>query len=160
MTTPEYFSSGSKKISDSSQIAEHFNNFFANIGTTLAKRIPTSDKTPSIFLNKLEGNFNRSLFLSQVTTEEVDKILSKLTDSAPGEDEIKPIIVKEVREYLILPLTYICNLSFDTATFPQQLKQAKIIPIFKKDDDKKFTNYRPISLLSVFSKLLERTMVD
>ena len=54
------------------------------------------------------------------------------------------------------PLTYICNLSLKTGTFPSQMKMAKVIPVYKAGDKHLYTNYRPISLLSQFSKILEK----
>jgi hypothetical protein len=54
------------------------------------------------------------------------------------------------------PLTYICNAILNTGTFPDRLKYAIIKPIFKKGDDQDITNYRPIALLTSFSKVIEK----
>ena len=56
------------------------------------------------------------------------------------------------------PLTLIINQILKTGVFPSQLKIAKVIPIFKKDDNKMFNNYRPISLLPVLSKVVEKVL--
>lgn len=64
--------------------------------------------------------------------------------------------VKNVIEEIAEPLTFICNLSFKTGTFPQKMKIAKVIPLYKTGDKHNFTNYRPVSLLSQFSKILEK----
>ena len=58
------------------------------------------------------------------------------------------------------PLTHICQLSFDQGYFPSELKLAKIVPLFKCKDSSLFNNYRPISLLYVFSKILEKVMYN
>ena len=65
-------------------------------------------------------------------------------------------IIKHVSSHIVKPLTHICNISFINCTFPDQMKVAKVIPIFKGNDKQVFTNYRPISLLPQFSKILEK----
>ena len=63
-------------------------------------------------------------------------------------------------ESCLHPLTYFFNLCLHTATFPDCLKVALVIPTFKSGDKHKFANYHPISLLSVFSKILEKLLHD
>ena len=65
-----------------------------------------------------------------------------------------------MKDSIKIPLAHIGNLSFDTGIFPVELKIAKIVPIFKSGDDCIFTNYRPVSVLPVFSKIMERLMYD
>lgn len=52
--------------------------------------------------------------------------------------------VKHVIDGIVKPLTYICNLSFQTGTFPIKMKIAKVIPLYKTEDKHHFTNYRPV----------------
>ena len=65
-------------------------------------------------------------------------------------------IIKHVISHIVKPLTHICNISFRNGTFPDQMKVAKVIPIFKWNDKQVFTNYRPIYLLPQFYKILEK----
>lgn len=65
-------------------------------------------------------------------------------------------IVKKVIERISKPITYICNLSFHTSEFPNKMKMGKVVPLYKTGVRHKFTNYRPISLLPQFSKILEK----
>ena len=58
------------------------------------------------------------------------------------------------------PLTRIANLSFEEGVFPEEMKCANVIPLYKAQDPMLFNNYRPISLLSVFSKIIERLMYN
>jgi len=67
-------------------------------------------------------------------------------------------LVKQIFTNISIPLSHIFNLSLSKGYVPSQLKVAKIVPIFKSGDSQSMDNYRPISLLSVFSKILERVM--
>ena len=83
-----------------------------------------------------------------------------MKNEAPGVDGITAKALGHVADYVVLPISYICNLSFLQGHFPNELKLAKIIPLFKCNDPSLFNNYRPISLLSVFSKIFEKAMYD
>ncbi len=81
------------------------------------------------------------------------KLKPKLSE---GHDHISNKLLKETIPELSVPLAHIFNLSFNSGTVPHQMKIAKVIPIFKKGNAQLFTNYRPISILPAFSKLLEK----
>ena len=66
------------------------------------------------------------------------------------------MLVKLMKNLILDPLTYIFNLSFSTGLVPNRIKIAKVIPVFKKGDSDIPSNYRPISLLSIFDKLFEK----
>ena len=67
-------------------------------------------------------------------------------------------VVKSVSNHIAEQLTHIFNLSFTSGVLPGKLKLAKVTPIFKSNDKISVNNYRPISLLPVFSKVLEKRM--
>jgi len=91
------------------------------------------------------------------STYEIEKIIKSLkSKNTVGYDEISTIILKLSAPFIISPLTYICNAILYIGIFPDRLKYAIIKPIFKKGDDKDITNYRPISLLTTFSKIIEK----
>ena len=73
-------------------------------------------------------------------------------------DELPPGMLKDCREHIIVPLHHIVNMSLQTSTIPAAWKQAKLVPIFKSGDSNKVENYRPISVLPVLSKLLEKAV--
>jgi hypothetical protein len=149
------FYNGSSNTDDGTVISKNFNTYFVNVGRTLASKIPKTSKAPIHFL---PPKITDSIFLEPATENEVFCILKNLKDNAPGWDEFKPGIIKLVSEQIKFPLTHICNLSLTNGQFPDELKKAKVVPIFKNGDEKLYTNYRPISILPVFSRLLERIM--
>ena len=77
-----------------------------------------------------------------------------------GEDGICNNLLKAVSEFITTPLTYIFTLSFLKGTYPDSLKNALIIPLFKKGDRNAVENYRPISLLPCIGKILEIIVND
>ena len=79
---------------------------------------------------------------------------------APGHDHIPMHLVKNSFDIISKPLMYLINLSLEKGIFPNNLKTAKIIPIFKASDVDIFTNYRPISILSSFCKIYEKIMYN
>ena len=71
-------------------------------------------------------------------------------------DAIDMCLVKKLIPHLVIPLKHIFNISLQTGVFPDGMKIAPVIPLFKNGNANDFTNYRPISLLSQFSKILEK----
>ena len=146
-------------INDRKDIADHFNNFFVNVGTNLANKIPKSKKTPDEYMAGCNPN-NAIFHPAQVTEDEIFKIISDFKDSSAGWDDIKPSVIKHVKTFIKKPLAHISNLSFMSGVFPNELKIANVIPIYKANDKMEFSNYRPVSVLPVFSKVLERLMYN
>ena len=151
------FKSNGNSITNGKQISDTFNKFFVNVGSNLAKKIPRSHKDP---MGYISHGINECFYLMPVTDEETSKIIASFKDSSAGWDELKPVIMKNVKHCIAKPLTHICNLSFKTGVFPQQMKTANVVPIYKSGDEKMFSNYRPVSVLPVFSKLIERLMYN
>ena len=138
-------------------IANCFNNYFADIGPTLASKICTDNVSRRDFI--LQG-INASLVLEPKNHTEIKLIIGQLKEGASGRDGIMPRHIECVSESIAYPLTRMANLSFEQGVFPAELKLANITPIYKAKDPMFFNNYRPISLLSVFSKILERLMYN
>ena len=151
------FVNNNTTISDDLEIANHFNNYFAKIGPNLAKGIPDTTITHKEFLQDSHDN---SIFLRPITDEEIDNIIKSLKNGSPGIDDICAKPTKYVKDLIIHPLRYVCELSLSQGCFPHELKVSKIIPLYKSGDKTLFNNYRPISLLPLFSKVLERLMYD
>ena len=94
-----------------------------------------------------------SFFLSPISPEDVKALISTLKVHKAIRPDSIPTIIKKL---LLKPLTNLINLSFLTGLFPKILKQAKIIPMFKKGDQQDYNNYRPILLLSNISQIIEK----
>jgi hypothetical protein len=101
------------------------------------------------------------MFVSPVTENEVENIINKLKGKSSARfDEIPEFLVKRCSNYIKEPLTHIFNISLSLGIFPDLMKKAKIRPLFKKGDKLDIQNYRPIAVLTVFSKMLEKIMYN
>ena len=142
---------------DPNIISNKFNEYFCNIGPNLAKKIPPGRVS---FRQFLQSYRTESIFLRNIDESEIRKIVLSLKDGSPGVDEITAKALKHVVDIIAFPLSHVCQLSLSQGHFPQELKLAKVIPLYKGKDPCHFNNYRPISLLSVFSKIFEKVMYD
>ena len=158
-TYPAAFKHGDQETNNDNDIANAFNDFFVNLGPSLAEKI-TYKGSHNDFLNSNMNN--HSIFSYPVHEGELFKTATSCLkpDKAAGYDELKPGIIKHIIPFITKPLTHICNLSFNSGVFPNKLKIAKIIPVFKEGEKDQYKNYRPISLLSCFSKIIERLMFN
>ena len=102
-----------------------------------------------------------SFSLSLVHPDEVDEVLSKLSNSSSfGLDMIDTFIIKLIKPEILPALTHIVNLSISTRMFPDFWKKVKIIPLHKKEDLLNPKNYRPVAIVPIFSKVLERVIFN
>ena len=112
-------------------------------------------------IRPFEGNNHPSINLKPTTINELESICGMFASKkAPGYDSIPMYIIKYSFHLISAPLADIINLSLLKGIFPDKLKIAKIIPIFKAEDPNFFVNYRPISLLSNFSKFFEKVIYN
>ena len=94
---------------------------------------------------------NKVLFVtSSVTENEIENMIENLKESSCGWDELRPRIMKFIKQSIKISLTHISNLSFQTGVFPAELKIANVVPIFKSRGETIFTNYRPVFVLPFF----------
>ena len=145
-----------KAVDDSLGIANGFNDFFVNVGPNTEKNVPkVPNKSPEQFLkNRVQFDF----ILAHVSEEEIIDLITSLPIKATGHASIPLKWIKIVADLLAVPLCRIINLSFSKGVFPELLKTAKVIPSFKAGSADDVNNYRPISLLSIFDKILEKIM--
>ena len=127
-----------------------FNNYFASISSftenVIIPDLPNFKYLPDTRLDRITTNEN-----------EVESLLRRInTTKSSGPDGIGNWVLKHCAKSLSFPFSKLLNKSLETGIFPSQLKQAIVCPVFKKDNKSGKTNYRPISLLSSSSKILEK----
>ena len=146
-----------QEITEQSEIANQFNTFFTNVGSNLASKIPHSERHFSSYIQKSDNILQNN----DLSTEEFENAFSSIKiNKASGFDDISPNMIKISYNELAIPLFHICKNSLKTGIFPDEMKVAIIKPLFKSGERNIVSNYRPISLLPVFSKLLERIMFN
>ena len=109
---------------------------------------------PKIDIEDLKGSYQH---LRDLDFKAIKTLKSK---KSSGYDEISSDVIKHISPLIFDPLKYIFNLSLEKGIFPDQLKIAKVTPLFKKGDNASMDNYRPISVLPCFSKMLERIIYN
>ena len=154
---PSNLQAGSIEVNSTDDIAKSFNDYFSSIGSSLSDNIKSN--STYCFSQFLGNKSMSSIFLHSCTLPEVFNILNSLkSNSASGPDGIPPYFVRTAAPVLTPYLTFFINLSFKLGIFPNSLKVAKVIPIHKHGSKSKVENYRPISLLSVISKVFEKAL--
>ena len=145
-----------KDVTNTKNIANAFNNFFINIDPSLSKTIPQSTRNFKSFLN----NSLLNLFvLKPVTHDEVRKLISQLNNrKALGPTSTSVTILRDNIDVLVGPLNLILNQSFVQGIFPEVLKLPQVSWIHKKEGTVTVSNYRPMSLSSVFRKIFVKDM--
>jgi hypothetical protein len=140
----------SEEITNPDNVAEIFNSYFCKISEELLKkngnRMPDSENQ----LLKIKES-TKTMFLFPATESEVEKVVKGLKNKlSAGIDEIPDYVVKQCIKLLKKPSANIYNASLESGILPDQLKIAKVVPVYKNGDTKDIQNYRPIVLLSVF----------
>ena len=148
-----------KFINTPKALATTMNKFFWTKVDRLRKQIPISPQDPLFRIREKMAGKQEQFQFKQVTVEEMGKTLQKLkTSSSTGVDWIDSNCLKVVADIIAPAMTHITNLSITTNTFPNIYKQSKIVPLKKSPElsDMSCSSYRPVNLLPVLGKVLER----
>ena len=139
------------------EIAEKFNEYFSSIAKKLKQEnlANTEQVYHDTFLNNSTIN---SIYLRPVEPDEINEIIKGFKNKSTSDTKISALKIANEDAKFRLIISDIVNLSFEQGIFPEQLKLAKVIPLYKGGSKTDITNYRPISLLSSFSKIFEKTM--
>ena len=142
-------------MTESCDIVNEFNSFFANIGPLLASQIDTTNKKH--YTSYLKNTIHSQFQFTTVNTEHVNEMIESIkTKTSFGHDEMTTKSLRKLAPVLLQPLTLIINQSLITGIFPDDLKITKVVPLHKKNDKTKMDNYRPVSLLPAISKVFEK----
>lgn len=151
-----------KVISDPTEVTNHFNNFFINmVDELIIPHIPLQPHASTTDNSSNSSMPSISFSFSEVTEKEVEKaVLSFENKLSAGIDEIPISIVKQSITFIKKPLTHLINSSLISGYFPPKLKISKVVPVFKKGNNKDVTCYRPVSILPSLSKVYERIVYN
>jgi hypothetical protein len=165
-TTWNIVNSKIKNCKNDKSISLNVNNITVTdqeqVANTLLDTFLTLPHTPPVVnaLPKTRPRTNHRMFLYPTHAAEVRSIIMSLSNSrAAGEDEVPTFLLKECADLICEPFADIINMCFKSGTYPDHFKIGKIIPVHKKGSKSDPNNYRPITLLSVFSKVLEKIFV-
>ena len=155
------------KVNDTSytnnnDISNKFNDYFTSIANEIANEINPSPLNPCDFIPETDSIFRLREINIHVLIKLVKKMDNKKSSDMFG---LSNCLLKQIINSIAVPLVHIINQSIKTGQIPSQLKIAKVLPIFKYSNNSKMDkcnpgNYRPISLLPIFSKLLEKIVSE
>ena len=153
-----------KEVLNKTQNTPDHSDYFKLDGCVIADKITIANqfnkgKSFKDYLHSPVNNVNFKFKLIDI--ENAVNIIDGLkTKSSCGHDGLSVKMLKQIKYEMSSSITLIINQSLTTGIFPERLKIAKVIPIYKKDDVKMFENYRPISILPAISKILEKTIFN
>lgn len=148
--------SDGQTITDEALMAEEFNSFFASAGRKVADSVQPVQREPTDFLPQLDPP-PPTLELLEMSQGKLIKIIDEMDPKTSTDiNGLTSKLIKFIKYEIATPLVHLFNLSIKTGKFPSKLKVSRTIPIFKAGDHLSCDNYRPISLLSAISKILEK----
>jgi hypothetical protein len=156
-TTIQNIRSEGVEYSNSSDKANIFNKFFSSVGENISNSVEDTNKNFNDYLNERPNTI--PLEFGQLSQAEFITIIENLEAKSSNDiDGISNKTLKFLKYELATPLVHLFNLSIQTGEFPEKLKMSRTVPIFKSGDPMICDNYRPISLLSSISKVLEKAV--
>ena len=147
-------------VEDRRQISNEFNIFFSSVARKLNAKLCSStlnhNGTDGNFKSFLKNRVNNSIYLSPTTAGEVEEIIQNFESDKASDISIS--ILKKCSKYILGHLSGFLNKFMENGYFPVILKTGKITPIFKKGDPQQLDNYRPVSVIPIFSKIFEKVI--
>ena len=154
-----------EKCFDPLRVVNEIANYFLTVASNLVKKITNATKLFDINSEKFKdyyrdkGVIPKSFKISKISEQFVLKELCKLNPTkSTGIDGIKPRFLKDGAKIIASAITHIINLSIESEKVPDLLKKAIVKPLFKKGSRLEVGNYRPVSLLCITSKILEKAV--
>ena len=150
-------------IVNNKEMAEAFNSHFSTIANKLRNLLPDILFDTAKLSNFVRSRKDESAIFSipTITERDVVSYLLKIdSNKSTGIDDISSRMLKLAAPFIAPSIARLINLSFSLNVFPCRWKTAKVTPIFKSGDPADVTNYRPISVLPILSKIAERHVYD
>ena len=145
--------------STSSDVASKFNEFFSNIASNIKAQIRTREVfDPGGFQEFMHRPCPNSIYIKPTEPGEVHSVIKGFKNKATLDTKIGPLKLANSSLNFTTALAKVINTSFNQGVFPNALKVARVVPIHKDGTKTDVSNYRPISLLSSFSKIYEKLM--
>ena len=149
---------GGKVLTEDSDMLEALNRHFVSVGTNLAKKIISKPDDDCL---KYVVSVNNKMTLNTINTKYVLDAIGRLKNGkASGPDKITIKLAKDAAKFIAYPIMCIFNSSITNGIFPDVWKTANVTPIHKSGSKSDLNNYRPISVISVFARMLERLVHD
>ena len=146
-------------VTSPARLANIMNNFFTGKVDKIRKNLPPASDDPLRTLKHVMKDNNCKFKLAVVYPDTIRRIIQDLKNSKScGMDDIDTYTIKLMGDDIVPAVTHIVNLSLKQAIFPSLYKMAKIIPLLKKDDPLEPKNYRPVAILCILSKIIERAI--
>ncbi|KAK9877311.1 hypothetical protein WA026_017703 [Henosepilachna vigintioctopunctata] len=179
MSNRLYINTAENKIKATWNLVNNITKGKKDINGSILENFPNEDETK--VLNKINSHYInvcgknnvslysepsiepcvKSIFLNPVMEPEVYGYITRLKNKkSVGSDEIPVNILKNCASLIVTPLTHIMNQILTTGKYPQKLKEALVMPVYKKGDKANIQNYRPVALLSNVGKIFERIIFD
>ena len=144
-------------VTNPKEIANAFNNYFVNVGKEVQNEIGHEEKSALDYLTEIDDRFE----FNEVSIQKVTDLLTKLPKGKGcGPDDISAEFIHEILPNIVAPIHHIVNLSLKTGDVPHQWTISKVTPIHKKGNREEMGNYRPISLMSVLAKVIEKIVFE
>ena len=141
---------------NSSEITNTFGKYYTSLGNDLASTITPGKYEINHYIN-LIPRIDRSLVLRETSVMEIEKLINSLPNKTSyGHDKVSNTLLKSLCTAISYPLQIIFNQSIYHGVFPDKMKLAEIVPLYKGKEHDLVVNYRPISLLMTISKILEK----
>ena len=142
------------EYSDNQVISDKFNEFFISIGKNIAESLPNQGD----HLHYLEGDYPNSFYFSPINHLDIKIIISSLKNKTFGPNTYPVKVLKYISNPISHILSHLINISLESGEFPNSLKTARVTPIFKDGNPNDLSNYRPISVLPLLSKVYEKAV--
>ena len=154
----DYLKIDDVQVYNAKKISNSFAIYFSEVGEKFTKNIPSPKTSISEYM-KVMGSNTKSIFLEPSDENEIRRIAFDLPNkSSSGHDRISNVLLKEIIVQIAEPLSMIFNQSLQNGEFPNDMKLAEVVPLYKSKEHYLESNYRPISLLTTISKILEKVV--